>query len=303
MKLSTIILAALFIVGCGTAYVTSDSRGRTGGGASTQSHRVERSDSKEYAVDSSKIRPVAAPAPPPPAAAPSAGRRYEINPGFAMSVIGDHTLAYLGEGGSGLAGGSAPPSTSSHVLSNTVKDDIQQQLFNVTMVFTIPLYAEVGKEIYPEFIIDPKRTEQEIKDIVKDKTGQVVTDKIDVSRTVTASIIAPSFDVFPANDITQGLSMSEPTKWHWTLVATKPGNQTVQLRVVAHIKIDGEKVERELETYSRNLDISIPPLAFSDIVYSFLKDHIEFVISGMIIPFVIWLYHAYKSRKKKKKTH
>lgn len=181
-------------------------------------------------------------------------------------------------------------------ITNQTKDDIDQQLFNVSMVFTIPITANINDEVNAEFIIDPKKTEEEIKNLVKDTTGQVITDSIDVSRTVTAKIVAPNFKVSPSEDVRQALSTTQPTKWSWILTPTAEGAQTVQLRVVAHILIEGERVERELETFNRNLTIVVTPKQkFND----FINSHLEWIVGSLIIPLLLWLFSYIKSRKKK----
>lgn len=180
-------------------------------------------------------------------------------------------------------------------ITNQTKDDIDQQLFNVSMVFTIPVTANINDEVNAEFIIDPKKTEEEIKNLVKDTTGQVITDSIDVSRTVTAKIVAPNFKVSPSEDVRQALSTTQPTKWSWILTPTAEGDQTVQLRVVAHIMIEGERVERELETFNRNLTIVVTPQQkFND----FVNSHLEWIVGSLIIPLLLWLFSYIKSRKK-----
>lgn len=176
----------------------------------------------------------------------------------------------------------------------TQKDDIDQQLFNVSMIFTIPIRANIDDDINAEFIIDPKRTEEEIKSLAQDITGQVITDKIDVSRVVTATIVAPNFKVSPKPESEQALSTTQPTKFSWVLTPTKEGPQIVQLRVIAHITIEGERVERELQTFKRDLTVEVTS---KQKLSNFVGDHIEWILGGiasMIVPLFLWI----KSRKK-----
>lgn len=262
MKLSTVILTALFIVGCGTIVTHT--------GSNSNYKLVEKQAQIPETADYPTARPMPAPAP------MQVVKTLEIqqteSPKYKVETVG----------------GSGSTTTS-------VKDDIHQQLFNVSMVFTIPISANIDDEINAEFIVDPKKTEDEIKNLVKDQTGQVITDKIDVSRTITAKLIAPNFKVSPSEDVRQALSMTEPTKWSWILTATKEGDQTVQLRVVAHILIEGERVERELQTFSRDLTVTVTPeQKFSN----FVNQYLEFIVGSLIIPFVLWLFSYIKKRKR-----
>lgn len=252
MKVSSIILIALFIVGCASL-------------------------TRQQYIDHSIRFPA-----PPPASVQKVDKTLEIEFGQRVEerqrVV--KTEKVLNSG------------------SSTAKflDDIAQQLFNVSMVFTLPFKANIDDEINAEFIIAPNKTLDETKNLASDTSGQVVTEKIDVSRTVTARIVAPNFKVSPEGDLRQALSLTEPTKWNWILTPTSEGAQTVQLRVVAHVMVDGERIERELETFKHELNIEVTP---QQKITNFISEYLEFIVGTFVIPLVMWFFHLFKSRKKK----
>ena len=175
--------------------------------------------------------------------------------------------------------------------------DIDQQLFNTSMVFTVPYKANIDDQIVAEFIMDPKLSKEEIAKLAQDVTGQVITEDIQVSRTVTARLIAPNFKIDPDKEIRQAVSKTDPTKWTWFLTPTSEGTQTIQLRVVAHILIEGERVERELETFNRELIVEVTP---EQKFFGFINDYLEFILGTLILPFLFWLVPYIISKFKKK---
>lgn len=182
--------------------------------------------------------------------------------------------------------------------TSKIVDDIKQQLFKVTMAFSLPYSANIDDEINAEFVISPNSDEEQTVNELEDSSGQVVTDKIDVSRTVTTRLIAPSFKVYPEGDIKQALSLNDPTKWNWVLTPTEEGEHTIRLEVIAHVMIEGERVERKLQTYKQDLNIIITP---KQKISNFINEYLEFIVGTFVLPFIAWLVHFIRSRKKKKK--
>ncbi len=132
--------------------------------------------------------------------------------------------------------------------------------------------------------------------ILEDLEGEVKSTIIPVTETMEVKLIDPSpdddkmFEIVPDNDGIQLVEDNESiTEWTWNVTPKRSGE--AKLKVVISIIRDGVKKEK---VYSDEVIVK------SDIKKSswyFIRTYWEWIMSSLVLPFVIWFY---TKRKKKK---
>ncbi len=132
--------------------------------------------------------------------------------------------------------------------------------------------------------------------ILEDLEGEVKSTIIPVTETMEVKLVDPSpgddkmFEIVPDNDGIQLVEDNESiTEWTWNVTPKRSGE--TKLKVVISIIRDGIKKEK---VYSDEVIVK------SDIKKSswyFIRTYWEWIMSSLVLPFVIWFY---TKRKKKK---
>jgi hypothetical protein len=132
--------------------------------------------------------------------------------------------------------------------------------------------------------------------ILEDLEGEVKSTIIPVTETMEVKLVDPSpdddkmFEIVPDNDGIQLVEDNESiTEWTWNVTPKRSGE--AKLKVVISIIRDGVKKEK---VYSDEVIVK------SDIKKSswyFIRTYWEWIMSSLVLPFVIWFF---TKRKKKK---
>jgi len=102
------------------------------------------------------------------------------------------------------------------------------------------------------------------------------------------------FDVVPDNNAVQLVENNESiTQWTWNVTPLKSG--TANLKIVVSIIKDGNKKEVVYQdTVKVNMDME------KEIPF-FINKYWQWLLSTLVIPFVIWFYNRHKKDKEGKK--
>lgn len=136
--------------------------------------------------------------------------------------------------------------------------------------------------------------------IYENLNGEVRTSVIPVTQTMEVKVIDPSpadakfFDIVPDNDAVQLVENGEDiTQWTWNVTPLKTGHSN--LKIVISIIKDGNKKEIVYEDSVRvKMDIG-KQLPF------FFGKYWQWLLSTLVIPFIIWFYNKRNKDKKKKR--
>lgn len=263
MKLGTIIITGLILVGCGLATTQMMTYG-------VPNENIEAAKRKmEEAEKSAKIErhypgfPV--PAQPKPSAMPPP-------PKSSREPIG---------------GGSATVIERKELYSVENKTDtVTRQLFSAALAFVIPEIANIDDTIKAQLLINPKKEVDKLKEELT-KKGTITSKEIKVSKVVKATIVAPDFDIAKITEEEQILSETESTEWLWSLTPKSSGPHDVSLTVTAIITSDGKETKHQLKTFEKTITVNITT---EQIIMTWLEKYWQWLMSTLIIPFGIWLY-------------
>ncbi len=137
--------------------------------------------------------------------------------------------------------------------------------------------------------------------IYENLNGEVRTSTIPVTETMEVKLIDPSpsdakkFDIVADNDSIQLVENGESiTQWSWNVTPIRIGKAS--LKIMVSVITNGNKKETVYEdTVSVKLDI-IKELIF------LISEYWRWMISTLIIPFVIWLYRKHKKEKEEEEV-
>jgi len=121
--------------------------------------------------------------------------------------------------------------------------------------------------------------------------GRIIVDKVRVGSTMKAYLtdVESAFEIKELSTIEQNVEKGSYTQWQWSVKPKKGGKAKVKLRMV----ITGD-INKDIEVYSDSVYIEVPK-GYN--LWNFLKEHWQWIVSTLVLPFGLWLYN----RKKKKK--
>lgn len=257
MKLGTIIVSVLILVGCGIATTQMMSVGVPNENIEEAKRKMAEAE-KSARMERHYPAPMSVPPRPPPMSS-----REPI-------------------------GGGSPPVIERRELYSVENktDTVTRQLFSAALAFVIPEIANIDDTIKAQLLINPKKEVDKLKEELT-KKGTVTGKEIKVSKVVKATLIAPDFDVAKITEEEQILSDSESTEWLWSLSPKSSGAHDVNLTVTAVITSDGKETKHQIKTFEKTITVNITA---EQIIINWLEKYWQWIVSTLIIPFGIWLY-------------
>lgn len=159
--------------------------------------------------------------------------------------------------------------------------------------YTVPKTANIEDDIEVTMLMNPSVSVEKIKDMLPE--GDKTTTKIQISRTVKATLTSKDFAITPITSEKQAIISDDTTTWKWSLVPYGAGpNKIVKITVSAIIFVDGEKTERYLDTYQETINIKVTPIQR---VSTWLSEYWQWAWSALLIPIGGLIYANIKKRK------
>lgn len=104
-------------------------------------------------------------------------------------------------------------------------------------------------------LLSPKRSEAELAADLQGKIGQIgdliQTITIQISNRMRADLSGSAFTIQPITPSVQAVRTDGTTQWSWTIVPTKPGEQSLDLTISALITVSGNDTPIVIETFKR----------------------------------------------------
>jgi hypothetical protein len=136
--------------------------------------------------------------------------------------------------------------------------------------------------------------------IYENLNGEVRTSTIPITQTMEVKVIDPSpadakfFDIVPDNEAVQLIENGEDiTQWTWNVTPIKTGHSN--LKIVISIIKDGNKKEI---VYEDNVRVKMD---MGKQIPFFFGKYWQWLLSTIILPFIIWFYNKRNKEKEKKK--
>lgn len=123
--------------------------------------------------------------------------------------------------------------------------------------------------------------------------SKITIEDIRVEKTMTADLVCDTtaFSIQSLSSKVQNIEDKGYTEWAWLVTPLKSGKG--YLKLIVKVRIDGN-VQKDIVVFDKNIEVK-PDRVYS--VKTWFGKYWQWLISTIIIPFIIWLY---KRRKKEK---
>jgi hypothetical protein len=190
------------------------------------------------------------------------------------------------------------------VVDNTTLDDITNESVGI-MAYSTPEQMVVGKSYTIKLRISKEKNKIQlvsgdrnipINDI--NTNSKVVIESIRVEPIMSANLISEDgkFIIKSASTETQNIEEKGYTEWEWRITPLKSGQNFLKLVVKVRIINENGDFYKDITVFDKNVEVK------SNVVFSvktWLSNYWQWLITTIIIPFIIWFYKK-KSEEKKK---
>ena len=192
------------------------------------------------------------------------------------------------------------------VTDNTTLDDITNESVGI-MAYSTPEQMVVGKSYTIKLRISKEKNKIQlvsgdrnipINDINTD--SKVVIESIRVEPIMSANLIAEDgkFIITTSSTEIQNIEDKGYTEWGWRITPLKSGENFLKLVVKVRIINENGDFYKDITVFDKNIDVK------SNVVFSiktWLSNYWQWLITTIIIPFIVWFYKKKSEEKKKRK--
>lgn len=192
------------------------------------------------------------------------------------------------------------------VIDNTTLDDITNESVGI-MAYSTPEQMVVGKSYTIKLRISKEKNKIQlvsgdrnipINDINTD--SKVVIESVRVEPIMSANLISEDgkFIITPSSTEIQNIEDKGYTEWGWRITPLKSGQNFLKLVVKVRIINENGDFYKDITVFDKNIDVK------SNVVFSiktWLSNYWQWLITTIIIPFIVWFYKKKSEEKKKRK--
>jgi hypothetical protein len=192
------------------------------------------------------------------------------------------------------------------VDDKTTLDDITNESVGI-MAYSTPTQMTVGKSYTIKLRISKEKNKIQlitgdrnipINDITID--SKVIIESIRVEPIMSANLISEEgkFTITPASTETQNIEDKGYTEWAWRIVPLKGGQNFLKLVVKVRIINENGEFFKDITVFDKNIEVK------SNVVFSvktWISNYWQWLITTIIIPFLVWFYKKKSEEKKKKR--
>jgi len=192
------------------------------------------------------------------------------------------------------------------VVDNTTLEDITNESVGI-MAYSTPTEMTVGKSYTIKLRISKEKNKIQlvsgdrnipINDVTVD--SKVTIESVRVEPIMSANLISEEgkFIITPASTETQNIEDKGYTEWAWRIVPLKGGQNFLKLVVKVRIVNENGEFYKDITVFDKNIEVK------SNVVFSiktWLSNYWQWLVTTIIIPFIVWFYKKKSEEKKKKR--
>lgn len=192
------------------------------------------------------------------------------------------------------------------VVDNTTLDDITNESVGI-MAYSIPSQMTVGKSYTIKLRISKEKNKIQlvsgdrnipINDVSVD--SKVIIESVRVEPIMSANLISEEgkFIITSSSTETQNIEDKGYTEWGWRIVPLKGGENFLKLVVKVRIVNENGEFYKDITVFDKNIEVK------SNVVFNiktWLSNYWQWLITTIIIPFIVWFYKKKSEEKKKKR--
>ena len=189
---------------------------------------------------------------------------------------------------------SEPPGTPVPAYS-FIADNIANQLTLAQMAFAVPTRAHMRDIVDAELIIDTM-LENKLVSQIGGGSNNVIAGQLQVSKVLSANLTSRGFDIQNITPNKQALVHDVPTRWRWSLKPLTPGVHRLHLTVTAIVKVDDEKVDRNIITADHWITVEITA---GYAIKQWLSENWQWAWSALLVPAMIAAWTLWRRHRRK----
>jgi len=115
-----------------------------------------------------------------------------------------------------------------------------------------------------------------------------------------------AFDVSPNGPQQQLISHARVTTWTWEVTAKQPGTQYLFLSVDAVLTIDGKEGTRNINTFTRKIDVDVTWPETPGEWFQWFKEwfeNISWLWATVLVPVALWVWSRFRKKPLPAKRH
>jgi len=170
-----------------------------------------------------------------------------------------------------------------------IQENLLEQLYNAAFGYFVPTQANIDELIEAKLIINPNSTESEITEQLGEASQ---SGSIEITRVVEARLETHDFYIRNVTPTRQVVFNNSDTVWIWDLRAKEAGSKTVRITIDAILTVEGERVERHIESYTGVINIDVTP---KQRILTWVENNWKWAWGAIFVPLGIYLW---KRRKK-----
>nr|QNO48559.1 hypothetical protein JAJEHNPH_00018 [Methanosarcinales archaeon ANME-2c ERB4]QNO48934.1 hypothetical protein OEPDFBKK_00010 [Methanosarcinales archaeon ANME-2c ERB4] len=178
-------------------------------------------------------------------------------------------------------------------LSEIVEDELKK-LAPGLILFNPPKKMRVGVRERVEVRISKNVTE-DLSTGLKGR-GEPQIENISVSTFMKVHLTGDNFDIKPLSEVEQVVSDEGFTQWEYDVIPNKHGNQILQLKVTARIKIPDGEEQYSYPVLERDISVKVNPI-YS--ITHFIEIHWQWIVGAIIGSGIFTLIVEWRRRQKK----
>lgn len=155
-----------------------------------------------------------------------------------------------------------------------------QESIKSNIVYNAPQSMNLDDSVTIELLLNPSLSQDELATQLIEQAGlststaepgllttdqgggvTVVAEEIEVTNRMKAILTSIDPEAFVIQQLSasdeQVVSLTETTKWRWSITAKKEGTETLVLTIYRLVKYDDKEFWHEVETYKENIDVSV----------------------------------------------
>lgn len=175
-------------------------------------------------------------------------------------------------------------------------DKLLKRLDLGNLAFNTPAAMKLGDTAEVALLLSVKEEVEVLKATLAAKSGDPVetAEGVRVAPEMEASLVGPGFSIEAVTPVKQAVSTLQPTRWAWSVTPTKDGTQKLHLTLSARIKVEGKDTPYVVQTFSREIEVKVE---LTDVALGLLKEHGEWLWTGVLVPVGLWLWNRRKKKK------
>ena len=159
-------------------------------------------------------------------------------------------------------------------------DGILKRMKKANIAFNTPKSMNIEKTELIRLILDMKKSTETLKGMIE-ATGPKVGASIRVSGRMKARLTGQNFQILAITPELQAISGAEITEWKWDITPEKIGKHRLHLTLSARIDVEGESIERTIQTFDRVIEVHVTA---GQTIQTFVKNNWQWLWMVVLAP-------------------